>query len=598
MMKEKKAKKDGHYPVFWYVCKKMPVQMAAIIVLSIFEAVLPAMQTLLIANCVDHILRLKDTASGQGHMPYLLIILLVFTQFFQIMIPAVNGFIVDMGKRKLDVFLKEMMIQKCGLLEFAYIEDNENKAFIDRVIREPGDRFLTITMNLIGVVRLVITICSILLIILDASVWVGCVMIAICLPFYKIAMKAGKENYSMFQEEEGVKRGYRYLYEVLCGREDAEERNLYGYSDAIRKKLALLYEKTYRIEKKIQERTFINLKSGSIFTLFLAVFIIGLLLPAFLKGTITSGLFIALTTAVLNLVQTMSWELSEAMFSLAASAEYSRELYRFFSMAEKSGAADAPGKRDGLCIETIEFRHVTFRYPNTETDILKDCSFLMKKGAAYAFVGQNGAGKSTIVKLLLGFYDQYSGEILINGKELREYSYCDIKAAFSVVNQNFARYSISIRDNVKLGSTMRTDETKIREVIRKVGLEEKINSLEKGIDTELGYLGKEATELSLGQWQRLILARMMYSNAPVQILDEPTAAVDPVQESNIYKLFQKMSDNTFTIYITHRLGAARIADQILVVANGTVAERGKHEELIKRKGIYYEMYQSQSSWYE
>ena len=584
------------YPVFGYVCKKIPVQMATIVLLSAVESMLPALQTLLIADCVNYILKMKQHSGGQEI--YLFIGLLILTQFLQIMVPAINGFCAELGKWKLDVFLKEEMVRKYERLEFAYIEDNQNKEFIDRVMQNPGEHFLSIAMNLIGVVRLGITVISILLIILNVSVWTGCVIIVICIPFYRIALRAGKENYGMYQEEERVQRKYRYLYEVLCGREDAEERNLFRYSKAVREKMAELYRKTYQIEKKIQERTFLNLKSGSIVTLFFAVLIMGLFIPTFLKGKLSAGLFIALITAVLNLVQTMSWELSETMFSLASSTEYSQEVSRFFQMEEKDGATDPIGDRETLDICSIEFRNVTFRYPNTDRDILKNCSFHLNKGTVYAVVGENGAGKSTIIKLLLGFYDNYSGEILINGKNIREYPYREIKAAFSVVNQNFARYSISIRENIMLGSTADPDEKKIREAVRKVGLEEKLDSLESGLDTELGRVGKVTTELSLGQWQRLILARMLYSDAPVQILDEPTAAIDPIQESNVYQLFKKVGRNDFTIFITHRLGAARIADRILVIAGGAAAEEGSHEELMERRGIYYDMYRSQSSWYE
>lgn len=129
-------------------------------------------------------------------------------------------------------------------------------------------------------------------------------------------------------------------------------------------------------------------------------------------------------------------------------------------MWEKEGASDKPGERRGINIKSIEFRHVTFRYPGTDTDVLKDCSFVLKKEHTYAFVGENGAGKSTIVKLLLGFYNQYTGDILINGKELKEYPYRDIKAAFSVMSQSFAKYSISIRENIRLGNMEKEDEKK------------------------------------------------------------------------------------------------------------------------------------------
>lgn len=315
MKKEGKTDKVQFYNIFGYVWKKIPVLIIFIILLSAIEALLPAAQTLLIAGCIDSILLGKKGVTSNFPQLYLLIALLAMTQLCHITIPSINGLLTEMGKRKLDVFLKEDMVRKFGRLDFMYIEDDKNKEFLDRVMREPGEHFVSITLNMIGVVRLCVTIVSIFLVVASTSIISGVVIAVVCVPFYKIALRTGKDNYSLFREEEAVRRKYRYLLDVLLGREEAEERNLFGYTEAIRKKLEALYQKNFEIEKKIQNRTFINLKSGSIITLFLAILI--LLLP-FLNGKLTSGLLIALTTAVLNLVQTMSWELSESIFLLAA----------------------------------------------------------------------------------------------------------------------------------------------------------------------------------------------------------------------------------------------------------------------------------------
>ena len=215
----------------------------------------------------------------------------------------------------------------------------------------------------------------------------------------------------------------------------------------------------------------------------------------------------------------------------------------------------------------------------------------------YALVGKNGAGKSTITKLLTGLYPEYEGEIYVNGKELRSYGMSEIKTIFSVVYQDFARYAVPVRDNILLGDVAHMKTADIESIVKKSGIFDIVDGLKKGLDTPLGKIDEEGQEISGGQWQRIAIARSLISQAPVRILDEPTAALDPVMESRIYQEFEKLMQDKTTIFISHRLGSTKMADEILVIDGGKIAERGTHDELINRKGIYANMYKSQRSWY-
>ena len=248
--------------------------------------------------------------------------------------------------------------------------------------------------------------------------------------------------------------------------------------------------------------------------------------------------------------------------------------------------------------ETLEFKHVSFKYPDTDHYVLKDCSFRMTKHKSYSFVGANGAGKTTITKLLIGLYDNYEGEILLNGKELRLYKPSEIRSIFSVVFQDFAKYSISIKENILLGDINKNDPLKLEEALSASGTDKIVSDSPFGLDTHLGKVFDQSIDLSGGQWQKIALARLLYAHKEVNILDEPTAALDPMAEAEVYKLFDQAVKNRFTIYITHRLGAAKIADEIFVLSDGKVAEHGSHRDLMNLEcGIYREMYESQSAWY-
>jgi len=222
----------------------------------------------------------------------------------------------------------------------------------------------------------------------------------------------------------------------------------------------------------------------------------------------------------------------------------------------------------------------------------------LKNGRHYAFVGANGAGKTTITKLICRMYDNYEGEILLNGRELRSYPLKEIKDCFSVVFQDYGNYCIPFRDSIMLGDVRKRDEARLKKAVEEIGLEQAVKDLPAGMDTPLGKIITDGVDLSGGQWQRVAIARSLYSSAQVRILDEPTASLDPVAESEVYNMFGRVSRNSTTIFITHRLGAARLADYIIVLEDGAVKEMGSHDELLKRGGLYAEMFESQRSWYK
>lgn len=252
-----------------------------------------------------------------------------------------------------------------------------------------------------------------------------------------------------------------------------------------------------------------------------------------------------------------------------------------------------------MVMNSLEFRNVSFSYPETEKQVLKRCSFTIEAGKKYAFVGENGSGKTTITKLLDGLYEEYEGEILLNGESIRNLSIPERKALFAVIYQDFARYQIPLGDNVILGDSnhMLKEDQEIEDILKDQGLSETIQKLAEGIHTPLGKIQGNGMDLSGGEWQKIAMARLQVSNAPVQILDEPTAALDPISESQIYKQYATTSKNRTTILISHRLGAVVDSDWIFVLHDGHIKEQGNHKSLLNQKGLYAKMYESQKGWY-
>jgi len=249
----------------------------------------------------------------------------------------------------------------------------------------------------------------------------------------------------------------------------------------------------------------------------------------------------------------------------------------------------------------ITLKDVSFRYPGAEKDTLSHINLTIKPGEKLAVVGLNGAGKTTLIKLICGFYDPTEGAVLLNGEDIRQYNRRDYYRHFCAVFQNYSILAGTIAENVAQShtSTGMIDEEKVRRCLKEADLTAKIDSLPKGVNTNLNRdVYEDAIELSGGEQQRLLLARALYKDSPIMLLDEPTAALDPIAESRIYKQYQHFSKGRTSVYISHRLASTRFCERILLLENGGIAEEGTHESLLAKGGRYAWLFEVQSKYYK
>lgn len=248
-------------------------------------------------------------------------------------------------------------------------------------------------------------------------------------------------------------------------------------------------------------------------------------------------------------------------------------------------------------VHSIEFKNVHFTYPSAQKSTINNMSFKVNSGENIAIVGENGAGKTTAIKLLCGLYYPTDGDILVNGKSSRDFSSDSYFNLFSAVFQDYNFLPMRIAENICAASEY--DKEKLYSAFEKAGIMDKINSLEnKENSLMVKDVYKGAVDFSGGEKQKLLLAKAIYKNAPVLILDEPTAALDPIAENELYLKYNEMTDNKISFFISHRLSSTRFCDRILFIKDGTIAESGTHEELMALKGSYYKMYQVQSYYYK
>jgi ATP-binding cassette subfamily B protein len=347
-------------------------------------------------------------------------------------------------------------------------------------------------------------------------------------------------------------------------------------------------------------------KGSSLILSLIALLIALTLISPVVTGDMSPGMFMGIIAAVFGMINQLGWQLSWALENISSVGEYIEDINMFKELSITDDSLAEPDWEPVL-IDTLEFRNVKFKYPGGDRFVLDGLSFILKSGVHYAFVGKNGTGKTTITKLLTGLYNEYEGEIFINNKELRQYPAGTLKALFSVVYQDFARYYISLEDNITLGDVAGRvngdvpgydTDIRLTDVIKQAGLNKIVNELKDGIKTPLGKILENGQDVSGGQWQRVAIARSLISRSPIKILDEPTAALDPISESQIYEEFEKLMEGKTTIFISHRLGSTKLADDILVIDDGKIIERGTHDSLIDMNGQYAMMYETQKEWYQ
>ncbi len=271
----------------------------------------------------------------------------------------------------------------------------------------------------------------------------------------------------------------------------------------------------------------------------------------------------------------------------------------FVDYPESDGSGTAKAADHMNLAPEIEFRSVSFRYEGAEEDTIHDLSFKIQSGEKLALVGVNGAGKTTLVKLLCGLYQPTSGDILLNGVSLKEFKREDYYQLISPVFQEVRTAFFSLAETVSGRDIAETDLSRAEECMRKAGLGEKIDALPDGILSKLNKkVNKNGTELSGGEAQKLMLARALYKDAPMLVLDEPTAALDPIAESRIYHEFNQMAENKTALFISHRLASTSFCDRIILLEAGDIVEEGTHDQLIASEGKYKELFDIQSCWYQ
>ncbi|MFP4384229.1 MAG: ABC transporter ATP-binding protein [Spirochaetia bacterium] len=494
---------------------------------------------------------------------------------------------------------RSALSRKAAEMDYRYVEDNTAWDLIQRVRRNPeGGELKRAYFHLIDLTAFIIKVGGLLLILSRALWWGGPLMIAVSSLTLISGIRGGKAQYEAERAVAALDRQSTYLSSIMTAREPAAERTLFGFTPFLNRQWRTAYDTAARVRIRTRAKWYRSAYTGNIITILSWVFMMLILLKPLVEGNITVGLYIALTQAFtgLNIV----WGFMETVHGISQDAEYFKDLSTLLALPARTRNGKTMLRSKPASIETVELDNVVFRYPGSDERVLDGVSFTFEVNKRYALVGINGAGKTTLTRLITGLFVPDSGEIRINGIPLDRYTPEDLNGFFSVVYQDFARYDLTLKDNILLGHSGQgvAEQGGWDELLSKTGLTETVRQLPRGIDTDLGKLKAEGTDVSGGQWQRIAMARALAAGGRVLILDEPAAALDPLEESRLYGLFSSLARNRTSLLISHRLGSTRTADEIILLSGGKIAETGPHDLLMKQNGIYRNMFESQRSWYE
>ena len=540
--------------------------------------------------------------------PVIVLLALFAVEVLQTAVRSLTDARIEMGLRN---GFRTDLTAKRARLEYRHVESPETADLLRRVASGPQMESQPTPEqgpvkqafdDVIGLAAVAVRVIGIAVVLARLSWWIVPVVLAVTVPFVLLGIRGGQRAYELERRVARRRRRAEYLSgEVLQGRDSAAERAVFGYTDYVQGRWRSVFEGVVRLEMLWNARIWVRFKSAG------GVAIAGIIIAmlAFLRplrtGAIDVAFYVAAVMALLQAERVVAQELVRITSRLAQHREFFRDLTSFSELAETRRSLFRRPPEGGF--RSIEFVGVSFAYPGTDAPVLKDVSLVLEAGRHYALVGANGAGKSTIAKLMLGLYPPTGGEVLIDGKPISEWPQDALNGLFGVVFQDFARYSLTVRDNVVLrANAVNDDDALVTAALEQAGLGELVAGLPGGADTPLGKVLAGGVDISGGQWQRLALARSLAGAAPVRILDEPTAALDPLAESELYHSYARAAAGLTTLFISHRLGSTKIADRILVVDGGVIGESGTHDELMRRQGRYAQMFaaqrQSAQTWYE
>ncbi|MBR2809054.1 MAG: ABC transporter ATP-binding protein [Erysipelotrichaceae bacterium] len=584
--------------IFSLVWEAKPSLLIAMVFKSVYDGIMPLVGTLISANLLA-----KIVESFSSEVDLIFPLALQFGYIFvNSLISSIYSIVNNLSGEIVTNHIKNKIMRKAKEVDLASFDNPDFYERLENANREAGSRPIRIIEQLFSLISRIISMVSYIAVLytiiklMDKSIYlfmlifVGLSILSSVVSFYFRRM-----NFFYLRRNSKERRQLTYYSDLLVNKDVVKEIKLFSLADLFIGRYQEVFHKYYGGIKNIV------LKEGRANIL---ISLLTAILNAFLFYKIATNVHqiadYSIYTSALNAISTCVSAIITSSASIYEGSLFIDNLRLF--MNEKMGIVpktDNPVIPEKGIKHTIELRNVSFSYPGSTRKVIKNVNLTFEAGKMSVLVGLNGAGKTTLIKLITRLYDPTEGEILLDGININQYDVKELYSLYGIIFQDFGKYASTVRENIAYGRINEPiDQERIERAAEKVDATEFISQLKEGYDTSLTrYFETNGTELSIGQWQKLSVARAFYSDADILILDEPTASLDPMAEQEIFNQFEELGNNKTTIFVSHRLSSATIADQIVVLKDGEVVELGNHQQLMDKEGEYYQLFTTQAKRY-
>ncbi len=599
--------------IFKIVWKTGPWILFTMMFFAIFQGVMPVVGS----KISQYVLNAMQSSNGDfegnlgdflGHTVFYLLVFMFLYNILNSVINTLKNTVTRISGElvvrtvKLEIMNKAKALDICSFDLPAFYEKLENAN------REAGMRPIQILSATFSVFSTVITLVSFVVILATKLWWAALVMVIVSVPSAIINFYYRRKNFQYMRRRSKDRRQMNYYSDLMVNKDMAKEVRMFGLSDTFIGRYRETFDKYFAgiralILRENAWHVAITVISSVVNCGFFAWFAYLVVAGQDMIGdySLYTGALTSIAGQVAALISVSATIYEGTLFidNLTSFLKEEPTVIPKLDAIEGDAPKDQPLKVNHGQPHTIIFEHVSFIYPGTERKVLDDVSFTIRPGETLVLVGLNGAGKTTLLKLLTRLYDPTEGRILLDGQDIRTYDVEDLYRMFGIIFQDFGKYAVTVSENVQFGDIYKkADEQAVMQAAREADAEDYISRLPDGYNTPLMRIFEEnGIELSIGQWQKLAIARAFYSESDVLILDEPTASLDPMAEQEIFNQFDRLRADKTTIFVSHRLSSATVASKILVLEYGKLIEEGDHRSLMAKQGRYYELFTTQAKRY-